>query len=158
MIDQKDFWGPKLWKLIHTISYFSPDNFSKIDYTNYYYFYTFVIPRCIMCIKCQIHYRKMLERIQFDGFTKNQLIDYLIELHNNVNKRLKKKQLTRKDVDKIYSDKNIFLKDIYDLILWYKGNVQYGSFTKHNFKLLLMYMNKLMPKMEINYVQQEHKI
>ena len=86
MIDQKDFWGPKLWKLIHTISYFSPDNLSKIDYTNYYYFYTFVIPRCIMCIKCQIHYRKMLERIQFDGFTKNQLIDYLIELHNNVNK------------------------------------------------------------------------
>lgn len=155
MIDQKDYWGPKLWKLMHTISYFSPENFTEINRREYYYFYTFVIPRCIMCIKCQIHYRKMIERLQFDGNTKNDLINYIIELHNTVNRRLRKKQLVRNDVDRIYSDKNVYLREIYDLIVWYKGNVQYGSFTKNNFKLLLIYMSKLMPKMEINYKNKD---
>ena len=42
-----------------------------------------------------------------------------------------------------------------NVIVWYKGNVQYGSFTKNNFKLLLIYMSKLMPKMEINYKNKD---
>ena len=97
-----------------------------------------------MCIKCQIHYRKMIERLQFNGSTKNDIINYVIELHNTVNRRLRKKQLVRNDVDRIYSNKNVYLKDIYELVVWYKGNVQYGSFSKNNLKLLLVYMNKLM--------------
>lgn len=155
MIDQKDFWGPKLWKLMHTISYFAPEELSDLQIREYYYFYTFVVTRCIMCIKCQIHYRKMLQRIQFDGFTKNNLINYVIELHNTVNRRLRKKQLTRNDVDIIYGNPNVYLREIYELLVWYKGNVQYGSFSKYNFKLLLLNINKFLPKMK---VESEKKI
>jgi hypothetical protein len=150
MIDQKEFWGPKLWRLMHTISYFAPDILTELNRREYYSFYTFVVPRCIMCIKCQFHYRKMIERLQFDGYTKNDLINYVMELHNTVNRRLRKTQLVRNDVDRIYSNKNVHLKEIYDLLVWYKGNVQYGSFSKNNFKVLLVYMNKLMPKMQID--------
>ena len=133
MKDQKDFWGPKLWKLIHTISYYAPTQLSDIQKKNYYYFYTFLIPRCIMCLKCQLHYRRMMEKFQFDGSTRDELIDYSIELHNRVNRRLRKQQLTRTDVDQIYRNKSVYIKEIYNLIIWYKGNVQYGSFTKNNF-------------------------
>ena len=87
--------------------------------------------------------------MQFDGITKNDLINYVIELHNTVNRRLRKKQLTRNDVDIIYRNPNVYLREIYDLLVWYKGNVQYGSFSKYNFKLLLLNINKFLPKMEI---------
>ena len=149
MKDQKDFWGPKLWKLIHTISYYAPAQLSEIQKKNYYYFYTFLVPRCIMCLKCQLHYRRMMEKFQFDGSTRDELINYSIELHNRVNRRLRKQQLTRNDVDQIYRNKSVYIKEIYNLIIWYKGNVQYGSFTKNNFQLLLIYLTKLLPYINI---------
>ena len=31
MIDQKDFWGPKLWKLMHTITYFAPEELTNLQ-------------------------------------------------------------------------------------------------------------------------------
>ena len=156
MIDQKDFWGPKLWKLMHTVSYFAPEQFNESEMRNYHYFYSFVITRCIMCIKCQMHYRRMIEKMQFNGFTKNELIDYVIELHNTVNRRLRKKQFTRNDVDNIYENTNIYLKEIYDLLLWYKGNVQYGSFSKYNFKILLLFINRVLPKVTIEKEKKEY--
>lgn len=155
MKDQKDFWGPKLWKLIHTISYYAPTQLSDIQKKNYYYFYTFLIPRCIMCIKCQMHYRRMMEKFQFDGSTRDELINYSIELHNRVNRRLRKQQLTRNDVDQIYRNKSVYIKEIYNLIIWYKGNVQYGSFTKNNFQLLLIYLTKLLPYINITGEESE---
>lgn len=145
MKDQKDFWGPKLWRLIHTISYCSPEKFTEIQKKDYYLFLTFVIPRCIMCIKCQLHYRRVMEKMVFTGNTREELINYTIELHNRVNMRLRKPLLVRDDVDKIYSNKNVYMKEIYQLLLWYKGNTKYGSFSKYNFKILLLYLTKILP-------------
>ena len=90
-----------------------------------------------------------MEKFQFDGSTRDELIDYSIELHNRVNRRLRKQQLTRTDVDQIYRNKSVYIKEIYNLIIWYKGNVQYGSFTKNNFQLLLIYLTKLLPYINI---------
>ena len=95
MKEQKDFWGPKLWKLLHTVSYYSPEIMNDNQKKDYYYFYTFLVPRCIMCMKCQIHYRKMMEKNIFTGNTKNELIDYVIKIHNIVNRRLKKKRIIK---------------------------------------------------------------
>ena len=155
MKEQKDFWGPKLWKLIHTVSYYAPENISDKLRKEYYYFFTFLVPRCIMCIKCQLHYRRMMEKLQFDCQNRNDIINYSIELHNRVNRRLRKQQLARNDVDKIYQNKSVYIKEIYELIIWYKGNVQYGSFTKYNFKLLLLYLTKLLPYVNLENSEKE---
>ena len=96
-----------------------------------------------------------MEKFQFDGSTRDELIDYSIELHNRVNRRLRKQQLTRNDVDQIYKNKSVYIKEIYNLIIWYKGNVQYGSFTRNNFQLLLIYLTKLLPYINIKGEESE---
>lgn len=154
--NQNLFWGSRLWKLIHTVCYCATDEeFTKYHIQVYYYFFVYVVPRCIYCPRCVIHYKNMLVKYQFDCKNKEDLIDFSIFLHNKVNVRISKPQLLREEVDILYQNKYEYIKDIVSLLKWYQNNIKYGSFEKQSFKILLIYLTKLIPS-HFNYKKEDN--
>ncbi len=124
----KNIWGPKAWHLLHSFSlhhnknnildkekkaYFSKEEkhdfrdtkayFSKEEKHDYYLFYkTFVY--LIPCKICQLHYKNMFEiyepLIEKDISTITLPI-WVWKIHNRVNSRLGKKELTYEEGLKI---------------------------------------------------------
>lgn len=80
------FWGPRLWYILHKMSYTYPDRASTEQQQLYYQFFNltrYMIP----CPFCSIHYKdaiqnKMLER-QLN--TRQEVIDWFRNHHNDVN-------------------------------------------------------------------------
>ena len=96
-------WGPKLWFFIHTIALNFPDNPSFEDIKNYEMFFEnlkYIIP----CDSCRLHYTQRLSANPVSKYLTdaNTLFIYTIDLHNEVNKSLKKKIYSYEEVAKIY--------------------------------------------------------
>jgi hypothetical protein len=108
-------WGPHLWFTMHTLSFNYPKEPTQKDKKDYFTFYdnlTNVIP----CKICKEHYT--------DFFNKNSIIDaldsrdklivWVMEAHNNVNKITGKPTWTKEKVfshyQSIYERKYDFLK------------------------------------------------
>lgn len=88
-------WGAKVWYLMHIIAFsFIPEN--KKYYNEFYNIIKVMLP----CKKCRTNFNREL------GNKVNQNIDNLstlmINLHNNVSARLKKKVYSYAEIEKIY--------------------------------------------------------
>jgi len=149
-----DIWGPSLWKLLHTISYHAPDVLNNIQKNDYYYFYEHIVPNCIMCPKCKLHYRQNIYKYPIKYQSKDSLIESIILIHNKLNKKLYKKKLSRNEVDQLYSNKNIYFNDILGLLKWYNDLVKIKEFKMQYFKMLIIYISKVIPSLKKNSQNQ----
>lgn len=88
-------WGPSFWKILHIISLNYPDKPSYIQKKNIINFFT-NLSNILPCNKCCINYKKKLKENPIENSinNKNSLMKWVIDLHNNVNKSLKKPLLT----------------------------------------------------------------
>lgn len=96
-------WGPKLWFVIHTLALNYSDNPSyeqKRTTEDFFNSLVFLIP----CDKCRVHYRQHINNNPVVNHLKdsNTLFKYTIDLHNEVNKTLNKKQYSYEEVVKFY--------------------------------------------------------
>ena len=96
-------WGPKLWFIIHTIALNYPDNPTydqKRIHEDFFNSLVFLIP----CEKCRIHYRQHINNNPVVNHLtdSNTLFKYTIDLHNEVNKTLNKKQYSYEEAVKFY--------------------------------------------------------
>ena len=103
-------WGPSAWNFLHTMSYSYPETPSEKEKLK---FYTFLLmfASVLPCDICKDDFQKYLD----DKFEKQHLSDaffsretftkFLIDAHNDVNLKLKKKVLSYDDVDKLYGFK-----------------------------------------------------
>ena len=109
-----NIWGPIFWNLLHGISITYNSRY-KIEY----YYLIKKIEFLLPCPKCIIHYKNYLKNniINKDKITKDNLIKWFFNLHNSVNKMLKKPQMTYKRFNKLIKKKNyINHKNIYILL------------------------------------------
>ncbi len=104
----KKTWGPKAWHLLHSFSLHHDKNieWTKEKKHEYYLFYkTFIY--MIPCKICRLHYKDMFEfqepLIEKD-ITKKSLSKWVWKIHNRVNIRLGKKELSYEDGIKIQED------------------------------------------------------
>ena len=102
-----ELWGPNGWKFMHYISFGYPDNPTDKDktlYKNFYYSLQDVLP----CDKCANNYKKNLIDYPIDNHLGNrdELIKWVIDIHNMVNKELDKSQLNYDDAIELYSKTN----------------------------------------------------
>ena len=87
-----DTWGPNIWQTLHFISLGYPNNPSDEDkehYKNYFLSFKYVLP----CKICSIHYSENLKRYPLTDeilSSKNNLILWVIDMHNSVNESNKK--------------------------------------------------------------------
>jgi len=94
-------WGPHGWLFLHSITFQYPDNPSLIDKKNYYNFFhslQFVLP----CEKCRSHFSSNLKKYPIQLNSRLNLIHWLINIHNNVNKSLHKKNYSINQIQNLY--------------------------------------------------------
>lgn len=101
------FWG-LYWASLHYLSYIYPDNPSDIQKEQIYKLIETMNNNGILCAKCRHHFNIWSKNNDIKLFynNKNDFINYFINLHNDVNKRNKKRIVDRKEVDLIYINFN----------------------------------------------------
>ena len=125
-------WGQYLWRLLHTITYSYPNKCSqklKGKYIEIFYCLRNIIP----CSICKTHYRKRLNEFPVERFLNNKdnFINWLIKLHNEVNVGLHKRTVSRKEADSIYlDDKNKLKYDFKDFVILFR---LFSMIPEHNF-------------------------
>ena len=140
-----NYWGPFTWKTLHCLTYNCPNNLNNDNRKDYFYFFNYIVPVILPCPKCQKHFLKHLRDKPISKYLKckDNLCQWLIDIHNSINNSNKKKILNKVEVDKIYSH-NFYLSDIQQLIFFLKKRVQYGSLSPIWYNKVIYYLNKLL--------------
>ena len=101
----KDYWGPRLWYLIHKISYDYSKKHSNEDKSfNLKYFTTIV--RIIPCPYCANHLYQAIQtdRLYLNLENTQLLIDWFKNLHNQINVSNGKRIYTGFELDMLYEN------------------------------------------------------
>lgn len=85
----KNVWGPKLWEIMHTFSFSYPINPNLQHKQSAYNFYS-SISLLIPCENCSSHCKEYIYNNQPKVNSKEELILWVFNFHNEVNKRLNK--------------------------------------------------------------------
>lgn len=115
-------WGQFLWRLLHTITYSYPNNCSsnlKTKYIEIFYCLRDIIP----CVICRNHYKQRLTKMPVENYmgNKDAFINWLINLHNEVNVGLHKRFVSRQEADKVYiDDKGNLRFDFKDFVILFR--------------------------------------
>ena len=101
MIDLK-MWGPELWYVIHKVAYDCPNLPTEEQQKLYAKFYE-DIPDMLPCLHCANHYRSYVMDNPILNFvkTKTLLFEWTVSLHNSVNKKQGKPELSLADALKV---------------------------------------------------------
>lgn len=88
-------WGPKFWFTLHTISVFYPEKPNQHEMAsaiNLFDSLTYLLP----CETCKTHYKAMLDLdpVRNHVGSRNELVRYVLNLHNSVAARIKKPTYT----------------------------------------------------------------
>ena len=125
-----EFWGPSGWKFLHSITFqypMKPTIDDKAHYKEFFNSLKYTLP----CQKCAYHYAKHIRKYPIDSAlnSKDDLVKWLINIHNEVNKSLGKREYSYHEVMDIYKDEmdnvlgrvsitNIFIFILTSLILY----------------------------------------
>ena len=97
-------WGPPGWNFLHYISFTYPNNPTKEDKEKYLNFFKYV-GDVLPCEKCRYNYKKHQEKKPLNDTvlsSKQNLVKWLIDIHNEVNIINGKKQLSYEEVVRHY--------------------------------------------------------
>ena len=102
-----EIWGSHLWYILHIISFTYPNNPSEFDKRSYHDFYT-SIKDVLPCEICKKHYKQHLATYPITPHldSKENLIKWVIQIHNFANMSLNKPILEPNEVIYIYSKLN----------------------------------------------------
>lgn len=119
-----DIWGPHAWIFLHSVTLEYPNNPTIKDKQNMTNF-IFALGTVLPCEKCRINFRSHLEKYPLTDEVlscKENLVNWLIDIHNCVNDTKKTKKLSYQEgVSKIlehYENKGINYVYILTIILF----------------------------------------
>lgn len=89
----REYWGPIYWSFLYlTVMGFpvSLTNAQNREFSNLIKNFHVFLP----CAECRNHYKKEVEKVNFDIKNKNTAMDIVLHLHNSVRKRQNKRLFT----------------------------------------------------------------
>ena len=103
-MNNNNVWGPSAWTFLHTITYNYPENPTNEDKSNYLNFFD-SLKHVLPCKKCQAHYKENLKKYDINNSlnSRQDLVEWLIDLHNDVNRDTGKSVWTYSDVYNKYN-------------------------------------------------------
>ena len=101
----QNIWGPQMWFTLHSITFNYPLKPTEADKNNYKLFFTY-LQYIIPCTICQKNYVRHLKEspIEYNLNSRDQLVKWLIDIHNMVNGETGKKLLSYNNVIKKYEE------------------------------------------------------
>ncbi len=102
MIEPNNNWGPDLWRGIHSVIRFYPEEPSETERESYKLF-LMSLAKVLPCDRCKEHFSEFLKNVNFSELLMNQftLVKGIIELHNDINKRNGKPIMEYQDALKV---------------------------------------------------------
>ena len=101
-------WGPSFWFVLHTVSMNYPEHPSIEEKESHRVFYQSV-QNILPCALCRQHYKELLVEFPIESSLESRLllVQWVVFIHNHVNKRLGKPTVTTEEVmhnyKKVYS-------------------------------------------------------
>lgn len=97
-------WGPKAWEFMHAVTFAYPvENPTHEEQENMRNFFH-AIGSNLPCDKCRYHFLKMLKEHPVPVQSRRELSEWLVDRHNDVNRRLGKPIYPYSFVEKKYID------------------------------------------------------
>lgn len=155
-------WGPPAWHFLHSITFNYPDKPSYKDKSNYYDFFhnlQYILP----CDVCQSNYKKHIKEYPISPYldSKKTLVEWLIHIHNLVNKENNKKLMSSDEVIKKYKSQYLSGKHFCDDFCKNQHQeqmLQVESQKKNKFmsKILLIVLGCMLLILIIFLIQKNH--
>ena len=116
MVQTLNEWGPPLWYKLHMKTFDYPDVATykeKVLAIKYFK----EVEKLLPCEKCRVHYRQNLKAspIEYHVDTRDELVRWLIDLHNKVNAQTGKRILSYEEAISIYLPPDELPKTSYTL-------------------------------------------
>jgi len=98
-----EIWGPPFWFVLHSISINYPDKPNYLDKQQHLLFFQ-SLKQVLPCHKCRLHYTKYLNENPISPYLDNKknLMIWVLNCHNNVNKINGKKLFTLEEMKQLY--------------------------------------------------------
>ena len=136
-MNNNNIWGPPAWTFLHTITFNYPHNPSDQDKQNYFTFFD-SLKHVLPCDKCKKHYKDNSRDLKDNLNSRDDLVKWLIDIHNDVNIKNNKPVWSYADVYNKYQDmynppntiNNIlifFIISIVLIFLFFLFNIYYGK-------------------------------
>ena len=105
-------WGPPAWDFLHTITFNYPTRPTQNDMEHAILFFK-SLGNMLPCVVCQEHYKQNLEKypIELAVISRERMINWLVNIHNQVNIILGKKIYNVNDIIEKYHHKFGLLPD-----------------------------------------------
>lgn len=87
--NDRNFWGPPIWNYLHVSTFMYPDQPTTEDKTKMKQLFD-VVTANLPCATCREHFSKAISSLDKYLGSKNDLTRFLVDVHNQVNLRLKK--------------------------------------------------------------------
>ena len=97
----QNIWGPHYWFFLHTISLNYPVKPTQKDKENYKIFFH-SLQHVLPCSVCRKHLRRNLKEYPIRLNSKRELVEWLIDLHNEVNALTGKGRMSYNQVIDLY--------------------------------------------------------
>lgn len=116
-------WGPHAWFFLHSITFYYPDHPNPRDKKTFYNFFQ-TVGDILPCTICKNHYKENLIKYPIENHldSRDSLVNWLIDIHNSVNKKLNKPLYNNIDIidkyNNIYKKKNICLVGERNVTIW----------------------------------------
>jgi hypothetical protein len=111
---EPNIWGPSAWTFLHSITFQYPEYPSDIDKQKYYTFFN-SLKNVLPCPICREHYNNNIETIPIRLDSRTELIEWLIDIHNEINRMNNKKIYSYDEVyeiyNKLYDNSNVINND-----------------------------------------------
>ena len=102
-MNNNNIWGPQAWTFLHTITFNYPENPTNRDKHNYFNFF-YSLKHVLPCEKCKKHYEENSTDLENNLDNKDDLVKWLIDVHNDVNTKNDKSVWSYEDVYNKYQD------------------------------------------------------
>lgn len=94
-------WGPSAWTFLHSITLNYPEQPSEKDKLQTKEFFE-SIGNVLPCPVCRHHYIQTIQEIPIQLNSKDDLVHWLIDIHNKVNQITNKKEISYDEFHEIY--------------------------------------------------------
>lgn len=102
-------WGKFGWGFMHNVALGYPNDLTYMKKEQYRKFFE-VIGDVLPCLDCQDHYKEMVVDYPPIMINKDTLFKWTVDIHNKVNERINKKQITLDEAYNIWKNTNIIEK------------------------------------------------
>jgi hypothetical protein len=93
------YWGPKFWDFLYLTVLGFPITLSSKQTSDFAALFK-SLHHFLPCIECRFHYFHMIRSKTIAPKTREEALDTLLDIHNTVRKRLKKREFGRDEVIK----------------------------------------------------------